>query len=178
MSEQRTYQIVAALIRREDEVLLVQEQGPDDPGAVWALPGGVVEAGELLNEALAREVREETGLEVRDPGRLIYVAQMHNPIDPVRSPGEGPASGSRTTTFVFEVNVWSGEPCAQDPDRLVSTVAFVPPADAIGKLDRLPLRVMREPIVAYLRGEVECGAVWLYRKRTDGKDELVMRVGG
>jgi len=67
--------IVAALIRRGDEVLLVHQQGPDDSLLSWSLPGGVVEAGELLAEALIREVREETGLEVVDPGRLLYVLQ-------------------------------------------------------------------------------------------------------
>ncbi len=165
MSEQRTYQIVAALIRRGDEILLVQEQGPADPVPVWALPGGVVEAGELLSEALAREVREETGLEIRDCARLIYVAQRNASED------------TRSTTFVFEIGDWTGQAQAQDPDHLVSSVAFVPPADAIGKLGRLPSRVMREPIVAHLSGEVGCGMVWLYRQRADGTDELVMRIG-
>jgi ADP-ribose pyrophosphatase YjhB (NUDIX family) len=45
-------------MRREDAVVLVH-QGP--PGAeFWALPGGVVDDGELVPEALVREVREET----------------------------------------------------------------------------------------------------------------------
>jgi len=43
-------------------VLLVK-RGREPLKGFWSLPGGVVEAGELLEEALHREVREETGLE-------------------------------------------------------------------------------------------------------------------
>ena len=59
---------VAAVIFRGDGVLL---QRRDDNGR-WGLPGGGVEPGESVRAAIAREVREETGLEV-EPVRLIGV---------------------------------------------------------------------------------------------------------
>src|ERR1700676_4681336 len=41
-------------------------------GRPWSLPGGKLEEGETLAEALVREMKEETGLDV-EPGRLLYV---------------------------------------------------------------------------------------------------------
>jgi len=53
---------VAAAIFHEGELLLLRRVS-DFPG-MWELPGGSVEAGEGLEDAVAREIREETGLTV------------------------------------------------------------------------------------------------------------------
>ena len=62
---------VGALILRGDEILLV-ERGREPLKGYWSLPGGVVEAGEGLEEAIRREVLEETGLEV-DPESVVEI---------------------------------------------------------------------------------------------------------
>ena len=55
---------VGALILRGDEILLV-ERAREPLKGYWSLPGGVVEVGECLQDAIRREVLEETGLTVR-----------------------------------------------------------------------------------------------------------------
>lgn len=62
---------VGAIIMRHGEVLLVRRANPPLQGE-WSLPGGALEVGETLHHGLAREVLEETGLEV-EVGPLIEV---------------------------------------------------------------------------------------------------------
>ncbi len=54
---------VGALIYKEDAILLVERGNPPLAG-YWSLPGGGVEGGERLEDAIVREVSEETGLRV------------------------------------------------------------------------------------------------------------------
>lgn len=54
---------VGALIFDGDSILLV-ERGREPLKGFWSLPGGLVESGELIEDAVRREVLEETGLEV------------------------------------------------------------------------------------------------------------------
>lgn len=55
--------VVAALILREDKVLICQRR-PDQPMALkWEFPGGKMETGETPQEALKRELDEELGID-------------------------------------------------------------------------------------------------------------------
>jgi ADP-ribose pyrophosphatase YjhB (NUDIX family) len=59
----RPYLAVSAAIFRDGRVLIVRRARPPAHG-LYTLPGGGVELGETLEEAVVREVREETSLEV------------------------------------------------------------------------------------------------------------------
>jgi ADP-ribose pyrophosphatase YjhB (NUDIX family) len=99
------------------EVLLVRRKWPP-PG--WALPGGFVDRGETLEQAVCRETLEETGLVV------TKLRQFHAYSDPRRDPRH------HTVGVVFEVET-TGSPVAGDdaaecrffsPDSLPPDVAF------------------------------------------------------
>ncbi|MBB4738141.1 8-oxo-dGTP diphosphatase [Actinoplanes octamycinicus] len=96
MSERRR---AAAVIVRDGRVLMVHERSRRSGGGEWwTLPGGGLQPGETAEEAVRREVFEETGLVVSD---LRYVLEMPYP------------SGM---TSVFAVTVADGEPRAGQDD--------------------------------------------------------------
>jgi 8-oxo-dGTP diphosphatase len=94
---------VGAVVLRGDELLLIRRARGAAVGK-WAIPGGRVEFGEGLKAAVAREVYEETGLEVKvgrflgwaermgdDPGPYHYVILdfAAEAIDPTVTPRPG-----------------------------------------------------------------------------------------
>ncbi|MGM8215359.1 NUDIX hydrolase [Bacillaceae bacterium W0354] len=86
--------VVYALILNEaqDHVLMVK-----NVGSGWSLPGGAVEKGETLEEAMVREVKEETNLEI-EIEHMVSVNEAffnHKNIHPI--------------FFTFKVNVIAGE---------------------------------------------------------------------
>jgi 8-oxo-dGTP diphosphatase len=62
--------IVAGVLRREGRVLICQRARGGVQALQWEFPGGKVEAGEEERAALARELREELGIEAK-AGRLL-----------------------------------------------------------------------------------------------------------
>jgi 8-oxo-dGTP diphosphatase len=55
-------QVVAAILEREGEILICQRKPDGAHPLKWEFPGGKVEAGELPEQALARELQEELAI--------------------------------------------------------------------------------------------------------------------
>jgi O-acetyl-ADP-ribose deacetylase (regulator of RNase III)/ADP-ribose pyrophosphatase YjhB (NUDIX family) len=71
------YVTVDVIIELPEGIVIIKRSNPPFG---WALPGGFVDYGESLEEAVTREAKEETGLD------LIQVKQLHTYSDPGRDP--------------------------------------------------------------------------------------------
>lgn len=68
-------QVAAGVVRNPDgQILITQRPQHVHQGGLWEFPGGKLETGESVQQALYRELREEVGISVLQASRLIRVA--------------------------------------------------------------------------------------------------------
>lgn len=113
---------VGAVVFRGEDVLVIKRGKPPFEGR-WSIPGGGVDYGEALHDAVVREVREETGVEIKILSLLdVFEAR----------PGDMDADFDRHTIMIDYVAAWvSGEPVAGDD---AMEAEFVPLDEAIERL--------------------------------------------
>jgi len=96
---------IGALIFQRGRILMAQ-RGKEPLKDWWSLPGGAVETGETLDQAVRREVREETGLEVQ-PVRMFEIFER------IMRDGEG-ATEYHYVLIDYVCRVTGGSLCAGD----------------------------------------------------------------
>jgi mutator protein MutT len=150
-------QAVVALIIKDGLILSISRRHDK---TIFGLPGGKVEDGETLEQALFREVQEETGVQVN---RCIQVYQRVELGD-----GANAVDFYSSTYYVID---WSGEPCNSEEgevkwltaEELTSTKA------AFGDYNRKMLNSFKETFPeVYIQGESEIQAWHIVEILTDG----------
>jgi len=113
--------VVAALIESQGKLLVCQRRRGDSFALQWEFPGGKMKSDETPAQALARELREELGIEARI-GREVYrtqhrYAEMAEPIE----------------LIFFAAAITSGEP----QNLVFEQIAWRSP-ESLPELDFLP----------------------------------------
>jgi len=107
---------VGALIVDERGRLFLSRRGPSakNERGCWEFPGGAVEWGETLSEALCREMHEEYGIEI-EVGELLDVVDHLLPLE-----------GQHWISPTFLCRIHSGRPDIEEPGKCSAIGWFLP----------------------------------------------------
>ncbi len=122
-------QVAVAVILRDGKVLITQRMPEDSLGGLWEFPGGKLHVGETFEQCLAREIKEELGIEIAVGARLQVI--------------EHRAPHRVIQLHCFSCLLLSGEPQAIE----CAAWQWV----GVDELDRFPFPPATQPMIASLR---------------------------
>jgi 8-oxo-dGTP diphosphatase len=125
--------VAAALVDPEGRVLLQRRPSGGAMPGLWEFPGGKIEAGEVPEAALVRELREELSIEA-DPASLVPSAFASAPL--------GGAPPQQLLLLLYLCGSWEGTARALHAD----SIRWLHPSD----MRSLPMPPADEPLVAAL----------------------------
>lgn len=141
----------AAIIQRGNSILMVRHEKGDS--SYWLLPGGGVDLGETLHEAVIRELKEEVSLEVH-PGAMVFVSESI-----------APDHSRHMIQCCFLTEIVSGEVALGIDERVVEA-AFVS-AEELGDLEVHP--PLNNELIDGIRNGFDTNASYITNRWADRK---------
>ena len=127
----RLLNVVAGILRRHDDHVLIAERIGDSPFAgLWEFPGGKIDRGESLEDALARELLEELGVSVRDFSHLMRLTHRYD--------------DRQVRIDFYLVSAWTGTPEGLDGQALRWVPAATLSADELLPADAPVVRAIHD----------------------------------
>lgn len=126
--------VAAALIDYRNQILMAQRPEGKSMAGLWEFPGGKVDAGEIPEYALMRELREELGIETR-PGCMFPVGFASHSYE-----------NFHLLMPLYAIRVWSGIPRSLEGQAL----KWVKPQD----LYALPMPDADKPLITQLEASL------------------------
>ncbi len=123
----------ALIVNERGETLLIKRKNRNEIG-LWCKPGGTVEFGETVEDAIRREIREEVGVEIELLEPLGFTNQIL------------PTEKEHWVAFHYLAHITKGEPKNMELDK-TEEIRWFP-------LDKLPENITqttREPVEIYLK---------------------------
>jgi 8-oxo-dGTP diphosphatase len=136
-------EVAAAVIERPGEFLLAQRPEGKPYSGYWEFPGGKIESGEDARVALARELKEELGITVRES--TPWITRMHV------------YTHATVRLHFFRVSAWDGEPQPLEDQAIAWQQAGHPNASPMLPANAPILAALALPAVMVVSNAQEAG---------------------
>ena len=87
---------VGVIINNKNQILITKRSADQHQANKWEFPGGKIEASETAQQALARELKEELGIQLESADFLLTIHHQYKT--------------KKVTLEVYEIRQWLGEP--------------------------------------------------------------------